>query len=261
LRTINASTVTLLEHDGQQTLIKQTTGDNLHKLRAGLIDLGIRLTDLHGCDEVIWVEGETEEAIFPKLLRHYFPEKAQGIAVLPLHSTGDFESKKIKTKKVAEIYKRLSESTFLAPPMVAITLDKEARSEEDIQRVKDECGGIVHFLPATMLEDYLLDAQAIAAVLSQPTDQSFTQEQVQHAMKTAIEIPANRLQLKKSEASVCHAAKVLKAVFDDLAKTQYDKIAHGTMIADWLIQNKPTHFDELRDWFKGFLPTLLRRVA
>jgi predicted ATPase len=99
LRTINAATVSLLEHDGQQTTIKQTTGSKLHELRAGLIDLGIRLTDLHGCDEVIWVEGETEEAIFPKLLRHYFPEQAQGVAVLPLHSTGDFESKKIKTKK------------------------------------------------------------------------------------------------------------------------------------------------------------------
>ena len=74
LRTIKASTVTLLEHDGCQTTVKQTTGTELHKFQAGLVDLGIRLTDLHGCDKVLWVEGETEEAIFPLLLRHYFPE-------------------------------------------------------------------------------------------------------------------------------------------------------------------------------------------
>ena len=77
LRTIKASTVTLLEYDGQRTTIKQTTGDKLHELQAGLVDLGISLTDLHGCDKVLWVEGETEEAIFPMLLRHFFPEMAQ----------------------------------------------------------------------------------------------------------------------------------------------------------------------------------------
>ena len=85
LRTIKASTVTLLEYDGQKTTIKQTTGDKLHELQAGLVDLGISLTDLHGCDKVLWVEGETEAAVFPLLLRHFFPSLAQGIAVLPLH--------------------------------------------------------------------------------------------------------------------------------------------------------------------------------
>ena len=116
LRTIKASTVTLLEHDGCQTTVKQTSGSELHKFQAGLVDLGIRLTDLHGCDKVLWVEGETEEAIFPLLLKHYFPELAQGIAVLPLHATGDFEAKKYGPKKVAAIYKKLSQCSFLVAP-------------------------------------------------------------------------------------------------------------------------------------------------
>jgi energy-coupling factor transporter ATP-binding protein EcfA2 len=253
LRTINASTVTLLEHDGQKTSIKQTTGSRLHELRAGLIDLGIRLTDLHGCDEVIWVEGETEEAIFPKLLRYYFPEKAQGIAVLPLHSTGDFESKKIKTKKVAAIYKHLSDGTFLAPPMVAITLDREARSDADIQRIKDECGGIVHFLPKIMLEDFLLDANAIAAVLSHELNDVVTNQQVQEALTKYQEDVVYSLEPKNPKGSPPHAAKVLEKVFQELAKREYQKTSHGPQLTDWILVNKPQHFDELQDWFKEFL--------
>jgi hypothetical protein len=253
LRTINASTVTLLEHDGQQTKIQQTAGSKLHELRAGLIDLGIRLTDLHGCDEVIWVEGETEEAIFPKLLRHYFPEKAQGIAVLPLHSTGDFESKKIKPKKVAEIYKRLSNSTFLAPPMVAITLDREARSDAEVQRIKDECGGIVHFLPKTMLEDYLLDADAIAMVLSRINDTDITTVQVGEALVKAQNETSCCLEPMKPNATAQHAAKVLNSMFQALAKSEYQKTKHGPELVQWLLDNKPGHFDELHDWFKDFL--------
>ena len=155
LRTVKASTVTLLEHDGRQTSVKQTTGQKLHVFQAGLVDLGISLTDLHGCDRVLWVEGETEEAIFPILLRAYFPELAQGIAVLPLYATGDFESRKYEPKKVAAIYKKLSDGSFLAPPMVGIALDRERRKDSEIAQAEKDCAGIVHFLPKTMLEDYL----------------------------------------------------------------------------------------------------------
>ena len=165
LRTIKASTVTLLEYDGQQTTIKQTTGDKLHELQAGLVDLGISLTDLHGCDRVLWVEGETEAAVFRLLLRYFFPSLAEGIAVLPLHATGDFESRKFSPKAVAEIYRKLSQDSFLAPPLVAITLDREKKSQSEIDQIEKDCAGVVHFLPTTMLEDYLLDADGIAFVL------------------------------------------------------------------------------------------------
>jgi predicted ATPase len=253
LRTINASTVTLLEHDGQQTKIQQTAGSKLHELRAGLIDLGIRLTDLHGCDEVIWVEGETEEAIFPKLLRHYFPEKAQGIAVLPLHSTGDFEARKFKTKKVAEIYKRLSEGTFLAPPMVAITLDRETRSDTEIQRIKDDCGDKVHFLPRIMLEDFLLDADAIAALLSQELNETVTSQHVQEVLTKYQKDVACSLKSKNPKGSPPHAAMVLEKVFQEMATREYRKTSDGPQLTDWLLANRPHHFDELHGWFKKFL--------
>lgn len=255
LRTIKASTVTLLEHDGCQTTVKQTSGTELHKFQAGLVDLGIRLTDLHGCDKVLWVEGETEEAIFPLLLRHYFPELAQGIAVLPLHATGDFEAKKYTPKKVAEIYKKLSQGSFLAPPMVAIALDREKRSASEIAQTEKDCAGVVYFLPRTMFEDYLLSAAAIAAVLTQELEKQVAQAEVETALQTAIASESCLLNAGNKSSRATHAAKVLECVFQSVGTMEYRKTAHGPKIAEWLLANKPGDFQELKEWFDRFLST------
>lgn len=253
LRTIKASTVTLLEHDGQQTSIKQTTGKKLHELQAGLVDLGISLTDLHGCDKVLWVEGETEEAVFPLLLRKYFPEQAQGIAVLPLYATGDFESRKYEPKKVAEIYSRLSRGSFLAPPMVAIALDRERRKGSEITQVEKDCAGIVHFLPKTMLEDYMLDAEAIAAVLGQDSDHPITPAEVTVAFDQAQSSGSCLLNSANPNSSELHAANVLIFVFRELKTLEYHKTSHGPEIVEWLLEHKPDSLAELKAWLANIL--------
>nr|WP_250208055.1 AAA family ATPase [Curvibacter sp. CHRR-16] len=250
LRTIDASTVTLLEHDGQQTSIRQTAGKTLHELKAGLLDLGISLTDLHGCDKVLWVEGETEEAVFPLLLRHYLPEKAQGVAVLALHATGDFDSKKVTPKSVAEIYKTLSESSFLAPPMVAIVLDKEARRPEQIAQTEADCQGLVHFLPEVMLEDYFLHPAAIQAVISDNLAQEADVTKVASALEHAKKSEECRLKPKNPSDTTWHAAKVLDAVFRSLGMRSYHKTAHGPEIVKWLLRNEPKHLEPLSHWLK-----------
>ena len=250
LRTIKASTVTLLEYDGQQTTIKQTTGDKLHELQAGLVDLGISLTDLHGCDKVLWVEGETEAAVFPLLLRHFFPSVAQGIAVLSLHATGDFESRKFSPKAVAEIYRKLSQDSFLAPPMVAITLDREKKSQSEIDQIEKDCAGVVHFLPKAMLEDYLLDADAIAFLLNRA---DITSIKVAEVLVIAQSTEACLLHPLNKQSKTLHAAKVLEFVFEQLATVEYHKTAHGPKIADWLIANKPEAFMEIKEWLGKFL--------
>lgn len=254
LRTIQASTVTLLEYDGKQTTIQQTASDKLHQFKTGLIDLGIRLTDLHGCDRVLWVEGETEEAIFPLILQKFFPEIAQGIAVLRLHSTGDFESRKINPEKVAEIYKKLSESSFLAPPMIAITLDQEAKSASQIEKIERECKGIVHFLPKPMIEDYLLDNAAIAAILTIETGKSVTEKDVAQQIEQIILKSCCKLFPKNPENNALHAAQALTFIFNALHQgLEYRKANHGLKIAEWIIQNKSMQFQPLQDWFKPIL--------
>lgn len=253
LRTVTASTVTLLEHDGEQTTVKQTTGKKLHELKAGLVDLGISLTDLHGCDKVIWVEGETEEAIFPILFRHYFPSQAQGIAVLPLYATGDFEARRFSPKKVAEIYKKLSQGSFLAPPMVAIALDREKRREEEMKQIEMDCAGVVHFLPKTMLEDYFLNATAIHAVLIDETANEVSLQRVEDTIARVVQQREFLLNPQNPKSNDVHAAKVLNAVFLEIGCLEYHKTAHGPQIVDWLLANEPSHLVQLKEWLENMM--------
>jgi len=257
LRSVPSNTVTLLEHDGIKTSARQTMQQDLSKFQSGLLDLGIRLTDLHGCDRVLWVEGETEEAIFPKILNHFFKELAQGVATLRLHATGDFEARAYRAGKVAEIYRRLSVATFLAPPMVAITLDREGKQSSEIERLIREGQGILHFLPKAMIEDYLLVPEAVQSVLNSYYSCATTLQEVQNLMARAIAEPENGINPRNPAGSPPHAAKVLNHVFVEVggANATYKKTTHGPMIADWILTNQPEAFAELVSWLATFIDT------
>jgi len=257
LRSVPSHTVTLLEHNGVKTSARQTMQKDLSDFHTGLLDLGIRLTDLHGCDRVLWVEGETEEAIFPKILAHFFKEIAQGIATLRLHATGDFEARAYRASKVAEIYRRLSSATFLAPPMVAITLDREGKQPSEIDRLIREGKGILHFLPQPMIENYLLLPEAISSVLNSYYACNTTSQDVQDSIARAINDPGNRINPRNHAGSPPHAAKVLGHVFVELggSNADYKKTTHGPMIADWILINQPEAFQELKTWLATFVDT------
>jgi len=253
LRAIEPSTVTLLENDGQQSQARQTNKQNMHELRSGLIDLGIRLTDLHGCDRVLWVEGQTEEAVFPYLLSHFFPDQAQGISILKVYATGDFEAKKFDASKVAEIYQKLCTLNSLAPPMVAITLDREDRTQKYIEEIEKTPKNIIKFLPRRMLEDYFLDADAIKFVLREIATKAIDFNEVSKALSQAQLNISNQQKIKHTKDTYTHSAKVLKEVFWELAQTEYNKIKHGTLIAQYLLKHKQETLYELRDWFNKFI--------
>ncbi len=254
LRTVKASTVTLLKYDGKQTSIEQTSGEKLDTLRAGLVDLGVRLTDLHGCDRVLWVEGETEESVFPLILRHFFPSAAEGIAVLPLHATGDFESKRINPAKVAAIYRTLSQGSFLAPPMVGIALDREKKPASLIAQIEKDCDRVVYFLARPMLEDYLLHPTAVAEVINGTFAVKIVNKQVESAIADAKSDPANLLFPERSGDKTLHAAKTLNTLFQRFgsAGASYHKTVHGPLLAKWILQNDPDTFSELKEWMARF---------
>ena len=115
----------------------------------------------------IWVEGQTEEIVLPELLQHFCPEVSAGTAVLRVEHTGAFEKKGLSPTEVAKIYQRLTESSALVPPMVAILLDKESRKRSECARISKESAGMIHFLQRTMLENFVLHPGAISAVWSE----------------------------------------------------------------------------------------------
>lgn len=174
-----------------------------------------------------------------------------------LHSRGFNQSPSHKiflsSDKVAKIYKYLCSLNSLAPPMVAITLDREGRTQSEIKDIEKKPDSIIKFLPKRMLEDYFLDADAIKFVLREIATKDIDFNEVSSALTQAQSNSSNQQKVKHSKGTYTHSAKVLKEVFWELAQTEYNKIKHGTLIAQYLLKHKPKTLYELRDWFDKFI--------
>lgn len=236
LTAVSPSTITLFELNGTFTVTKQVSGKELPLLRTELARLGIRMTDLHGRDRVLWVEGQTEEIVLPELLRRFCPEVAAGTAVLRVEHTGAFEKKGLSPSEVAKIYKRLTESSALVPPMVAILLDKETRKKAECARISKESAGVIHFLERTMLENYVLHPLAIAAVLSE-LGEAVSDDAVETELSS---VSAENLR-------TLHGAQVLSGMFSKLseARLEFRKTRDTPQLIRWLLENQPSALAEL----------------
>lgn len=244
LTAIKPSLITMFDFDGASTAIQQVDAKNISAIRSGLSDLGIRMTDLHGRDRVLWVEGQTEEIVMPDLLKHFCPEISAGTAVLRVEHTGTFEKKGVNPTEVASLYRRLTESSALVPPMMAILLDGESRKEKERSRLEKESDGVLRFLDRTMLENYILFPEAIMAVLNN-LDENFSIEEVERAMTDAGFSESD-------DVSVIHGADVLKKVFSELseARHEFNKTRDVPEIVSWLITNKPDTLQPLGDFLR-----------
>lgn len=232
LTAVDPSIVTMFSAPEGRTAIRQVVGADIAELRTELSDLGIRMTDLHGRDRVLWVEGQTEELVLPELLRRFCPDIAAGTAVLRVEHTGTFEKKGVAVAEVAKLYTRLSQSSALVPPMVAILLDRESRKAGDCERLIRECKGTLRLLDRQMLEDYVLSAAAITARLNQ-LEEPCSDVQVQNLLD------------QKSTTET--AAKALTRVFSEIsaARHEFQKTRDVPAMISWLLRHDPLFLDPL----------------
>jgi hypothetical protein len=137
--------------------------------------------------------------------------------------------------------------------MVAITLDREGRTQSEIKDFEKKPDNIIKFLPKRMLEDYFLDADAIKFLLREIPTKDIDLNDVSNALSQAQLNIANQQKIKHIKEPFTHSAKVLNEVFWKLAQTEYNKIKHGSLIAQYLLKHKPQTLYELRDWFDKFI--------
>ena len=243
LAAVNTQSISLLEFDGIETTVSRIGAKDLHSLRGELAELGIRMTDLHAKDRVLWVEGQTEELVMPDLLRWACPEIAAGTSVLRVERTGTFDKKSIDPAEVASIYERLSRSSALVPPMVCILLDGETRPKENRLKIETDSGGKLRFLDRRMLENYLLHAAALTATFAELE------------LNIEPEIVTNLLSAKigSSDIAELDGASILKSVFSELSNStlEFRKTRDVPALVSWILTNDPMHLQPLRDCLRA----------
>lgn len=238
-----------------ESKIRRIDQSNMDDVAELLSDLGVRLSDVFGADRIVWVEGQTEAACFPVLAARCDPPPPPGTIFVPVRATGDFDAKSADAKQVWDVYKRLTERAALVPPAIAFSFDREKRNQAQISELEKVSGGLVSFLPRTLLENHFLQADAIQFAISEEfiyrglKDDPPTAEHVAQSISAiAADDPLRTNNLDWTADTewmkACHGAKLLERLFESYHLT-YSKIRHGEQISRWLMQNDPQHLNEL----------------
>lgn len=221
----------------------------------------MNLSDVFGADNILWVEGQTEEECFPLILENIGKTSLHGTLIRSVRETSNLEGK--KADLVLKIYSNLSKGHSLFPPAIGFILDKEEKQEQEQKDLKKRAKNIVDFfdfLPRRMYENYLLHPQAIAFIIntevSDPLNCNITPEEVENLLlkkyEERIYYPKNYSQksnyspewVKGNINAVkenINAAKVLEYLFDELSDSRvaFKKTRHSVQITKWLIENDP----------------------
>jgi hypothetical protein len=261
VRAIDPDIIHLIRRNESDSKIETLNADNIGDIRRMLDDLGVRLSDVFGSDNILWVEGPTEERCFPLLLAHAGKFPLGGTAIVSVINTGDFESPHLRAELVWQVYQRLSDGTALVPPAIAFSFDREGRTHKQIEDMERQSKGRVHFLPRRTYENYLLDADAISAVLSSSkTDSNMSPEIIGEWIKegsgNAEYFRGTQSQTPKWQwEAAINAPALLRDLFSQLSNATVEcrKTHHSVQLTRWLLANKPHHLKDLITYVVGLL--------
>jgi hypothetical protein len=265
IRASDAQRVYLVEQKEEQSFIHGINPDEITSFRRTLLEVGTRLSDLFGADNVVWVEGPTEEECFPKIIRAKSITTPPGLAVLAVRATGDFDGRRASAVAIWEIYNRLTTVGTLMPTNIAISLDKEDRSATDMARAKEMSRGLMHFLPRRCFENYLVHPRALAGVLNtlptfsetvvtEQAVETWLQDHGRDAKYGAREIWDGDLHNEQWLVEL-KGAVLLSDMFQTLssAKEEYRKVTHGAALTEWICENDLEHFADLAEYIQELL--------
>ncbi|MEO8612653.1 MAG: AAA family ATPase, partial [Chloroflexota bacterium] len=251
----NPQSLFLVCKEETESHIEQINIHEAQSLRLFLAEVGARLSDVFGADNILWVEGATEEECFPLIISKIVQQPLYGTVILGLVNTGDFESK--LADRVIEIYKRLSAGNGLLPPAIGFIFDRENRTEQNMSDLDKLSGETVHFLLRKMYENYLLNPSAIAELMT--SIEGFRDTSVT-AGEIEIWLEQNRWQQQYFHPKVAEldmsdetwlklvdGAKLLKNIFNELSESrvEYDKVKYGLALTRWIVEKAPNDLSEI----------------
>jgi predicted ATPase len=256
-------TITIVRQEDSESTFQTIQSAEAEQLRTYLAEIGARLSDVFGADNIIWAEGPTEERCFPKVLEKVARRPLMGTVIRAIKNTGDLTGR--HASLIIEIYKRLSHGNSLLPPTIRFVFDDEGRSNQEKAELQQRSEDRVTFLPRRMYENYLLNSAGIAAVInsiegsrSSPLEANEVTEWLEtkgHDSKYGQPRQPSRGEAGEPWIVYVDAAKILRDLFAELTDTQesYDKVVHSVALTDWLIEYSAEDLREISDLLCGIL--------
>ena len=258
ISTAKPDIVHLVRWEDGESKIERVEATKVNDLRDILTEIGVSFSDLFGYDRAIWVEGPTEEICFPLILEKLLKRVELGLIFVAVRNTGDFERKRDRKKLIWDIYEKLSSGALLLPSAVAFSFDREERNERDIQDLERQSKGRAHFISRLTYENFLIDPDAIAALLNSLPRESkpaVTPEQVTEWLKDnggRFGADWNGDLTNTAWLTKVHAPTLLKKLLNELSSPgdNFEKISHSKFLTQWLIDNRPNALADIADHIK-----------
>jgi hypothetical protein len=259
----NPSTIVKLRYEDCETTASVMNSEDVKEQRSLLAELGVSLSDVFGADNILWVEGPTEERCFPLILEKVAKKPLRGTQILAIKNTGDLEGK--RGHVIFHIYDKLSGGKSLFPPAIGFVLDSEGRSEREVEDLKRRTHNPVEFLPRRMYENYLLHPEAIAIVINkedesreEPLSSTEVQEWLDKTKQEGHYLPKGVQKEGLSDSEwLCKVdgANLLKSLFTEFseARVEFSKTKHSFELTEWLVEKEPDRLSELAEFLQNVL--------
>ncbi|WP_409562825.1 ATP-dependent nuclease [Hyphomicrobium sp. MC8b] len=263
------STVHLIRRHGFNSTVESLNLNEVASLRSAAQELGISMSDVFGADGIIWVEGPTEANCFPFIYTELIGEIPQGTTFSPVASTSDFSAKGVKASRIINIYETISKHTSPLINAIAFSLDREQLKPEQIIEIEKKANGRLLFLPRRCFECYLIDPDAICALITLHMPDligTITPEKVLEVLFKLGESSEFSSEKSWSEdiydevwlTQVDGARLIAKAITSLTdAKLSFDKVRDTITLSRHIVQHRPSAFNDL----KSYLSKLMSKVC
>lgn len=266
IKAADPGNLTLIRWEKPKSILENLDAKKISEVQKCLIEVGAKLSDVYSADNILWVEGPTEEECFPKILHRIGKKSIVGTSILGVKNTGDFSGK--HKKLILNIYKKLSTGNALLPKALAFVFDREDLTPCEMDDVKRESKELVHFLPRHTYENYLLHPTALTATINSLTSfqdgsvEKITEDSILNWLqqnggkKKYLNTPSGSISITdKDWLRDVHGAKLLADLFQEVSdeKEEYRKTSHSIELTNWLIENDPRAFQELEEFLSAIV--------
>lgn len=251
----NPKTINIIRIKEAQSYIESVSLKEVNTQQLYLAEIGSKLSDVFGADNILWVEGKTEEICFPKIIEQMKNVSLMGTTILSVINTGDLQRKK-DSKLIFSIYEKLSTGKGLLPAAIGFIFDSEKLTQREKEDLAKRSNNKVTFTERRMFENYLLNLNAVCALLNsipEIKDLDITIEKITdwHLKNKWNKEFINQkyvTQGKHEEDWIINVdgAKLLIGLFGSLTEHRiaFDKVTHSVLLAEWIIENS---FEEMKD--------------
>ncbi|MFK7681723.1 ATP-dependent nuclease [Priestia megaterium] len=230
----------------------------LENIQEVLNNIGVSNSDFALSDKVLFVEGETEEAVIPQILSHFgMKQIGYNYRVLKMGGTGnEFTKKSVMTRnheKLQLILGGVSDS----PIPYKIIIDMDEKTEEKIVEIKEKYGESIIILERREFENYLIESyEELAEVINNNVGSEVTSHADVEKLigELLAQTESTRLFPKAKDNPLKNVvgSEVLEQLFDEYG-VRFNKVQHGLEITALVLQKHPEKLTFFKDQLEEFI--------